>query len=128
MNDDDDFPLIDADDLSPLVEPDNIPPLTKWQEIEFSRLETDLLSGVAWQSGVSAAPAPMKSTAEARQKEVRMEVASWFLCAEKKFIKVNAPETRLGKEDVSKVVKPMMVVLHPESEPPRVQQWRDGAR
>ena len=48
MNDEHDFPLIETDDLSPLVDTEDLPPPTKWQELMQERLETDLLSGVAW--------------------------------------------------------------------------------
>ncbi|MEH6836692.1 MULTISPECIES: primase-helicase family protein [Falsihalocynthiibacter] len=88
---------------------DEFPTLTEWQEIAFKRMETDILSGVAWQPSVTSAPAPMEPTADDQQREILMEVASWFLTAEKKFIKVDAQETRLASEDVSKVAKPMMV-------------------
>jgi hypothetical protein len=104
----------DADFL--LIDTDESPSLTKWQEIEFSRQETDLLSGVGWEVSVLAAPVPMEPTVNDKEREVMMEVASWFLTAEQKFIKVNAPESRLGKNDVSKVVKPMMVAHYAGTE------------
>ncbi len=116
MNDDDDFPLIENDDLSPPVNIDDVPPPNEWQEVEQSRLERDLLSGVAWQPSVSTRPAPIKPTADDMKREVLMEVASWFLTAEQKFIKVDTPETRLSMFDVSKVAKPMMVAHYAGTE------------
>lgn len=109
MNDDDDFRLIETDDLSPPIDLEDLPPPTKWQELMQERLEMDLLSGVAWQPSVSASRAPIKPTAEDKKREVLMEVASWFLTAEQKYIKIDAPESRLSMLDVSKVAKPMMV-------------------
>jgi len=108
MNDDDDFPLIETDDLSPPADPDDVPPPNDWQEIELARQEKDLQSGVAWQPSVSAPPAPVEPSSDDRKKEILMEVASWFLTAEMKYIKVDAPESRLSVSDVSKVAKPMM--------------------
>ena len=95
-----DIPLIDTDDISSLIDTDDFPPSiewqdvepSEWQEIKQSRLEMDLQSGVAWQPAAQSHRAPMKPSADDRYREVLMEVASWFLCAEKKFIKVNAPE------------------------------------
>jgi len=112
-----DIPLIDTDDISSLIDTDDLPPSIEWQdvgqsawqEIEQSRLEKDLQSGVAWQPAALGHRAPIKPSAEDRKREVLMEVASWFLSAEKKFIKVDDPEMRLGIEDVAKVAKPMML-------------------
>lgn len=108
MNDDDDFPLIETDELSPLADLDDVPPPNDWQEIELARQEKDLQSGVTWQPSVSAPPAPVEPSSDHRKKEILMEVASWFLTAEMKYIKVDAPESRLSMSDVSKVAKPMM--------------------
>lgn len=126
--------LIDTDDISSLIDTDDLPPSiewqdvepSEWQEIKQSRLKMDLQSGVAWQPAAQSHRAPMKPSAEDMQREVLMEVASWFLCAEKKFIKVNAPETRLGKEDVSKVAKPMMVAHYKGSEFAKIVQKHAG--
>ncbi|NRB18461.1 MAG: hypothetical protein HRU33_13050 [Rhodobacteraceae bacterium] len=108
-----------------LLEPDDLPPLTEWQEIVLKRLEMDILSGVTWQPSLDSdtTPTPPKFTAEARFEEVLLEVACWFLTADFKFIKVNAPETRLGMADVSKVAKPMMVAHYAGTEfAPTVKQ------
>ena len=51
-----------------------------------------------------------------------------FLTAEQKYIKVNAPETRLGINDVSKVAKPMMVAHYAGTEfAPIVQKNAGGS-
>jgi len=127
MNDDDDFPLIDTDDLSPLVEPDDIPPPTEWQEIMLERLEKDILTGMAGQPSAPSPAPPIEPTADDKKREVLMEVASWFLVAEGKIIKVNAPETRLSMYDVSKVAKPMMVEHYARTEfAPIVQKHAGG--
>jgi hypothetical protein len=40
-----------------------------------------------------------------------MEAASWFLTADNKYIKVNDPETRLGLNDITKLL-PQMMMAH----------------
>jgi hypothetical protein len=77
IGDEDDFPPIETDDLSPPLDTEGAPPPNTWQEIEQSRLEKDLLSGVAWQPSVTASPAPIKPTAGDKRREISMEVASW---------------------------------------------------
>nr|WP_319948475.1 DUF5906 domain-containing protein [uncultured Shimia sp.] len=127
MNDNDDFPLVETNDLSQIMDPEDVPPPNKWQEIEQSRLETDLLSGVAWEASVSKRPAPIKPTSDDKKREVLMEVASWFLTAEQKYIKIDSPESRLSMSDVSKVAKPMMVAHYAGTDfAPIVQKHAGG--
>ena len=81
------------------------------------------MSGVAWEAGVSKRIAPEKLTADDKKREILMEVASWFLTAEQKYIKIDAPESRMSMMDVSKVAKPMMVAHYAGTEfAPIVQQ------
>lgn len=127
MTDNDDFPLIDTEDHSQTLNLEDVPPPNKWQEIEQKRLETDLLSGVAWEASVSKRRAPTVSTTDDKKREVLMEVASWFLTAEQKYIKIDAPESRMSMMDVSKVAKPMMAARYAGTEfEPIVQRHAGG--
>ncbi|MEY8120828.1 primase-helicase family protein [Falsihalocynthiibacter sp. BN13B15] len=92
-----------------VVDPDLMPDLTEWQEVVMNRLETDLQSGVAWQVSATDKIAPRKPASEDLQKEVLMEVASWFLTADQKYIMVDKPDTRINSKDVAKIAKPKMV-------------------
>jgi hypothetical protein len=92
---------LSADELFPVM--------TAWQEIQFKRMELDLKSGAGWHAGAVSDPVPATATTAEKLLELKMEVASWFLGAENKYIKVDAPDTRLGANDIVKVAKQMML-------------------
>lgn len=99
-----------AEEPVELGDEDDLPHLETWQEIALARAEKDVQSGVAWHPSVlaSSSSAPKKPTNQARLDEVRMEVASWFLTVDNKYIKVDDPEARLGMNDIARVAKQMM--------------------
>ncbi|WP_323768498.1 primase-helicase family protein [Antarctobacter sp.] len=91
-----------------LSDEDDLPSLTRWQEIVLERHQKDMLSGVAWHPATRKPPTAKKPTAENRRDEIRMELASWFVSSDNKFIKVDDPESRLGLMDLPKVAVPML--------------------
>ena len=91
---------------------EDLPAPTKWQEMLQNRLDMDVSSGVAWHPSTVEEPTAKKSIAESRLAEVRMEVASWFLTSDNKYVKVDDPETRLGEGDITKLVPQMMTASY----------------
>ncbi|MFZ7093990.1 primase-helicase family protein [Primorskyibacter sp. 2E233] len=106
---------IDHQDHEAAEDQDLYPDMTAWQEIKLERLQKDLHSGVAWLPQVRVEAVPEQSTEKGRVEEVRMEVASWILSCDNKFLRVDDPETRLGINDVAKVVKPMMLEYYADT-------------
>lgn len=114
MNNDDiieDDDLVEAFTASDSIELDDdaLPAFSTWQQIVLNRQMIDMQSGVAWHVGTYQKDGiPKKPTSKDRLLEIRMELASWFLSSDNKFIKVNDPEMRLGLMDLPKVAVPML--------------------
>ncbi|MCA0849208.1 primase-helicase family protein [Salipiger thiooxidans] len=102
-------PFSGSSEETGLGDEDDLPQLSAWQQIALDRQIIDMQSGVAWHEATSSPQTTKKKpTAQNRRDEIRMEVASWFLTLDNKFIKVKNPETRLGAGDITRVVKQMM--------------------
>jgi len=80
------------------------PPLSDWQERALARMELEEWSGVAWHARAEDPPTATKPDTASHLREIRMEVASWYLQAEGKYLDVAQPQTRLGEADVLKIL------------------------
>lgn len=106
---------------------EDLPAPTKWQEMLQNRLDMDVSSGVAWHPSTVEEPTAKKSIAESRLAEVRMEVASWFLTSDNKYVKVDDPETRLGEGDITKLVPQMMTAHYTDTAFEAIVEKKAGA-
>ena len=93
--------------------------LTGWQQSILEQREDDLKSGVAWHPAVLAAEnvVTQVQTPDTLRAEVQREVASWFVQANGKFIKLGSGPMQYSAWDMEKLLPQMIAARyrnHPE--------------
>ena len=83
--------------------------LTGWQQSILEQREDDLKSGVAWHPAVLATEnvVTQVQTPDTLRAEVQREVASWFVQANGKFIKLGSGPMQYSAWDMEKLLPQM---------------------
>lgn len=89
--------------------------LSEWQSYELRLAELDCHSGVCWHpASYDDRPVPIEPTLAQRMRAIQREVASWFVHADGKYISLRNTEGRLGKQEIQKMVPPMLAEKFPD--------------